>query len=253
MLYEYVIRKKYNGDILFKVIKIIDDTAILKGVYIRLYATAKLDDLIKISNYELRFYEQKIDRIENTIFSDYKSNVNHLTGKILHIDSDIFYLKKCNKVYEKLGLFAICVKLEPRQIKDYVLELVKAYNIDIVVLTGHDSFNGKAKENINNYQNSKYFKEGILILRKYYNIDSLFIFAGACQSHYEELIASGANMASSKKRVNIDAYDPLICAVKAATTPFNKIISFDSIWKHSYSKGDGISGVESYGKMRILR
>ena len=58
--------------------------------------------------------------------------------------------------------------------------------------------------------------------------------------------------ASSPKRVNIDAYDPAIVAIKAAITPFNEIINLEEIKDLLESKKNGISGVESYGKMRLF-
>ena len=248
----YVIRKKYKGDILFKIDKIIDGTAIVKGVYIRMIATALLEDLIEISQIELNYYNKLFSDKEKDLESFYQYNKNHKTGKILHIDSDMSYLVKCNKIYEDLGLYAICILLDSRYISKYILELVGDYCPDIVVLTGHDSYNQKDIKNLENYQNTKDYINATKLLRKYYSLNDLYIFAGACGSNFEALIASGANSASSPKRVNIDAYDPAICAVKAATTPFDQIISFKSIWEHSLTKEDGIGGVESFGYMRMI-
>lgn len=249
----YVIRKKYGGDILFKIEKVLKDTVILKGVYIRLIATAPIYDLVLINESELNYYNKMFSDKSNNIKKGYKFNKNHITGKILHIDSDLEYLKKCNRVYQELGLYAICILLDSYNICKYVTDLVKAYNIDIVVITGHDSYNHKGIDDLNNYLSTKDYIKAIKELRKHYSKNDLYIFAGACGSHFEALIAAGATAASSPKRVNIDAYDPAICAVKAATTPFNQIISFDSIWEHSLTKNAGISGVEDYGHMRILR
>ena len=249
---KYVIRKKYHGDILFYIERIEKDMAYLRGVYVRLYATATLNDLIFVSEYEKRFYELKSKKDERILALN-KKNTKHITGKILHIDSDLEYLKKCNEIYEKLGLFAICVYLDENEAINYALDLVKDYNIDIVVLTGHDSYNQKNLLDLNNYRNSKAFYRIISLLRKHYSLSDLFIIAGACQSNFEALIASGANMASSPKRINIDALDPLICAVIVATTPFDKLISYEKIWDYSVSKSAGIGGIDSYGKMRLLR
>ena len=78
------------------------------------------------------------------------------------------------------------------------------------------------------------------------------VFAGACQSNFEALMAAGANFASSPKRVNIDAYDPAIIAIKAATTPFNSIISLEEVKGLIDNEKQGVSGIESYGKMRLF-
>lgn len=249
----YVIRKKYGGDILFKVEKVLKDVVILKGVYIRLVATAPIKDLILITEPELNYYNKMFLDKSINIKKGYKFNKNHITGKILHIDSDLEYLKKCNRVYQELGLYSVCVLIDAQNIYKYVVDLVKAYNIDIVVITGHDSYNKKGIDDLNNYMSTKYYIKAVKELRKYYSKNDLYIFAGACGSHFEALMAAGATAASSPARVNIDAYDPAICAVKAATTPFNQIISFDSIWEHSLTKKAGISGLENYGHMRILR
>ncbi len=250
---DYVIRKKYHGDVLFEVKKIINDVAIIRGVYVRLVATAPLDDLIYIDKKELKYYQNQFKKRHTNLFTKVNMVHNHLTGKILHIDSDYEYLKKCNEVYENLNLYAICVLLQSDEIERHIMNLVKEYNVDIVVLTGHDSYNNEGINDIKNYTSTSGFYNSVRLLRKEYSKDELYIFAGACQSNFEALIAAGANSASSPKRVNIDALDPLVVAVKASTTPFNKIISFESIWSFSLSGHDGISGIDSYGKMRILR
>lgn len=250
---DYVIRKKYHGDVLFEVKKIINDVAIIRGVYVRLVATAPISDLIYVDRKELKYYHNQFKKRHPNLFNDVNMAHNHLTGKILHIDSDYEYLKKCNEVYERLNLYSICILLNPDETSKYILDLVSEYNVDIVVLTGHDSYNNQGIHSVKNYTSTKGFYKSVKVLREKYSKDDLYIFAGACQSNFEALIAAGANAASSPKRVNIDALDPLVVAVKASTTPFNKIISFESIWSYSMSGHDGISGIDSYGKMRILR
>jgi spore coat assembly protein len=66
------------------------------------------------------------------------------------------------------------------------------------------------------------------------------------------MIASGCNYAMSKLRVNIHALDPAVVAIKAATTPFDKIVYPKDIFDYTVSKERGIGGIESYGKMRLL-
>lgn len=237
---------------MFYIEKIENKTAYLHGVYVRIVATADLNDLIYIPDNEIIFYEGKLRQNRN-IYDLKESNKNHLTGKILHIDSDIEYLKNCNKIYESLGLYAICIYLKEDEMSAYIHDLVSYYNVDIVILTGHDSFNQKDLYNLSNYKNTYKFIKAIKILRKHYTKDELYIYAGACGSNFEALIANGANCASSPKRVNIDALDPLVCAVIVATTPFNKIVPFEKIWQYSFSKEQGLGGIDSFGKMRMLR
>lgn len=249
----YVLRKKYQGDILFKIVSLVDNVAILDGVYIRLIATAPISDLLIVSKEELDYYKHIYNNKTRQIASNYNFSKKHITGKILHIDGDLEYLYKCHKLYSELGLYSVCVLINTSDISDYICDLVRDYQIDIVVITGHDSYNNKGLFDLGNYKSSSEYVKAVKKLRTLYSKDELYIFAGACASNFEALIAAGANAASSPKRVNIDAYDPAICAVKAATTPFDQIISFDSIWAHSLTKEAGISGIESYGKMRILR
>ena len=142
--------------------------------------------------------------------------------------------------------------MEECLIKDHILELIDKLNPDIIVITGHDAYNQKGIKDLNNYRNTTDYIEAVKLIRKHYSKDHIFIFAGACQSNFEAIMASGANFASSPKRVNIDAYDPAIIAIKAATTPFNEIINLEEIVDLLESKKNGISGVESYGKMRLF-
>ena len=114
------------------------------------------------------------------------------------------------------------------------------------------SYNNKGIKDLNNYINSRYFFNTCRIIRSKYSKDHIFLIAGACQSNFEAMIASGCNFAMSKKRVNIHALDPAIVAIKAATTPFDKILYPKEIFDYTVSKNNGIGGIESYGKMRLL-
>ncbi len=245
-------RISYNKDIIFRIRKIVNNTAILEGVYIRLFATAPLDDLVLIEHDEIQRLDSKdMDYYQQVIQSNKKKS-RHLTGKILHIDSDQSYLKKCLKLYEEIGIYAYGVFLDEPDFYKHIVSLIEQVNPDIVILTGHDSFNKKDIKDLNNYTNTLDYIKAIKEIRKKYSKDHIFIFAGACQSNFEALIAAGANFASSPKRINIDAYDPAIVGIKAATTALSELVSGVEIYSHSAVKSGGISGVESYGKMRLL-
>lgn len=248
---DYVSRNSYNHDIIFQIIEINENEAKLEGFEKRLIATAPLSDLSLVGN-EIVLLQEKnsFERIKN-ITKLYRHKM-HMTGKILHIDSDEKYLNKCLKLYEQLSLPAYGVFMSEEVIKDYVLELIDKLNPDIVIITGHDSYNKKGIKDLNNYRNTNDYIEAVKKIRKHYSKDHIFVFAGACQSNFEAIMASGANFASSPKRVNIDAYDPAVIAIKAATTPFTNIIDLDEIKDLLESKKDGISGIESFGKMRLF-
>lgn len=248
---DMVSRISYNHDIIFKIISIDNEQALLEGFNKRLIANAPLSDLILVSNERVN---ESVEQTANRIKGIKKTTRTklHMTGKILHIDADKEYLDKCLKLYEELSLPAYGVYMCESDIKHHILDLIDKLDPDIVVLTGHDSYNKKGIKELKNYRNTAEFIDAVRLIRKHYSKDHIFVFAGACQSNFEAIMASGANFASSPKRVNIDAFDPAIIAIKAATTPFNEIINLDEIKDLLDSKKQGISGVESYGKMRLF-
>ena len=135
-----------------------------------------------------------------------------MPARILHFDGDKDYLKRCMEFYKKLNIKAIGKVVKEEVLPKRIFAYLNEYNPDIVIITGHDAYYRKkgSKEDINNYKNSRYFRESISVARKYEKShDKLVIIAGACQSDYEELIKSGANYASSPKRINIHALDQL--------------------------------------------
>ena len=102
---------------------------------------------------------------------------------------------------------------------------------------------------IYNYRNSRYFVNTVKEARKNLKLKKdLVIFAGACQSYYEELINAGANFASSPARILIDFIDPLIVAEKVATTDRTKFVSSNEIAKEIKEGDKGIGGVGAMGK-----
>lgn len=248
---DYVSRISYNHDIIFKVIKIENDIALLEGYMKRLIATANLSDLVLVQLDKIKEDEENTNnRIKGV--KKFSRGKMHMTGKILHVDADKDYLEKCLKLYEELSLPAYGVYMNEVDLKNNILDLIKKLDPDIVVLTGHDAYNKKGIKELTNYRNTIEFVEAVKRIRAQYSKDHILVFAGACQSNFEALIASGANFASSPKRVNIDAYDPAIIAIKAATTPFNEIINLDEVKDILDSKKFGVSGIESYGKMRLF-
>ena len=247
---ELVTRNSYNNDILFKIVDIDNDIAILSGVNIRLSADSKLDDLRK---------ESKVDNDDNDLLDRFgESALNredyfYLPGKILHIDADKDYLKRCMKFYEKINIKAKGVRLKESEIKDNIPKLLEEFKPDILVITGHDAYYKKmGREDDNkNYKNTTNFINAVREARKNYSHENLVIIAGACQSNYEELIKAGANFASSPKRINIHALDPAIIASSLALSDRNKTIDLISILdKTKYGK-DGMGGIITNGTMYV--
>ncbi len=245
---DYVTRKSYNNDIVFKVINIKDNIYYLKGALVRLYADSTLDDLVISSKPE----DIDIDLERNN--ANKKDEYFYLPGKILHIDGDDEYLDKCLRYYKKNGLYAIGKKIKEEDIKDQIGTLLKEYNPDIVIITGHDAYYKKkgSKLDIKNYKNTSNFIKGIKEARKYEKShEKLVVIAGACQSNYEELIKAGANYASSPKRVNIHALDPAIIASSIALTERNKELDLKKLLQKTKYGSDGIGGIEGHGLMYV--
>ena len=244
--------------------------AILKGIIIRIEADAELDDLVvmeaKQVQTNMRSLEDRLmDKIRNSsIYSNQTSKMlfkrslfkretrSEENGKILHLDGDKRYSDKSIKCYKKLNLNAI-VRNIPENRQEYVIfDLLNRYQPDVLVITGHDGMikNGTAFNDIYNYRNSKYFINTVKEAKKWVaqTGKDLVIFAGACQSYYEALVAAGANFASSPARVLIDFMDPLIIAEKVATTEDYKYITINDIADELRDGTRGISGIGARGK-----
>ena len=247
---DLVTRNSYHNDIVFKIVDINNDLAILEGVNIRLSADSKISDLKKeekVVNDDLeildRFGELELNRDEYF----------YLPGKILHIDSDKDYLKRCMNFYKKINIKAKGVRLKENEIKDNLVKLLDENKPDILVITGHDAYykkQGKEDDN-SNYKNTIFFIDAIREARKYSNQENLIIIAGACQSNYEELIKAGANFASSPKRINIHALDPAIIASSIALSDRNKTIDLLKILNKTKYGKDGIGGIITNGTMYV--
>lgn len=247
---DYVSRKSYNNDIIFKVINIKNDIYYLKGTDVRLYADSFLEDLVKEEIKEKEEVSKEVGNKDNSTRGDFF----YLPAKILHIDGDSEYLDRCLKYYKNLNVFAIGKKISEEKVYEEITGLLEEYKPDIVIITGHDAFYAKKgeKTDIRNYKNSLNFVNAIKMARKYEKShDKLVIIAGACQSDYEELIKAGANFASSPKRINIHALDPAIIASNIALTERNKEIDLlELLEKTKYGK-DGIGGLKSNGLMFV--
>ena len=244
-----VVIKNDKQKCLYKIFKMYtkheETICLLYGVYYRITREELMRNLIEEENKDKKYYLNIIKRSERSPKQKY------VLGKILHIDGDCEYLNKCLELYEELGIYAYgkCIP-ENRMSEDigkYLLEI----DPDIVVITGHDLYNNKGIKELDNYVNTKNFMKVVKEIRKVKE-NSCVIIAGACQSNFEALIASGADFASSPKRINVHTYDPAIIAIKASTTSFTKIISSDDLYKYIENGRDAYSGLQTFGKMRLM-
>ena len=237
---DYVSRNKYNNDYIFKIIDIKDNIYYLLGVDIRL--------LVKTEENDLK--EESIERNEDEILDliNYRDDFFYLTPTILHIDSSKEYLDRCLKYYKKENLNAYGIVSKEKDMPNNIIKYLEDIKPDILVITGHDYYN-KSK---NTYQNSNNYIKTVKLARNYEkSYDKLKIFAGACQSNFEELIRNGANFASSPKRINIHALDPAIVASILALTEKTKEIDLIDMLNKTKSGPNGIGGIKCYGSMFV--
>ncbi|MGL5616884.1 MAG: sporulation peptidase YabG [Sarcina sp.] len=277
---DYVVRKSYGKDIKFKIIDIkeVDGEVhyVLKGISIRIIADSLKSDLEEVKDE----FEGDTDRLLNARIKDAikkamgerfdnpkrlnqgtksakivknKELVFGRPGKILHIDGDPTYLDNCLKVYKELQLSAVGYAISEKEQPEKILELVKTVKPDIVVLTGHDGISKNIHDYLDlaNYRNSKYFAEAVKILRDYNSsYDELVIFAGACQSCYENILDAGANFASSPSRVLIHCLDPVFICEKIAYTKIDTVVSITDVIENTITGIKGIGGLQTRGKYR---
>ena len=247
---DLVTRNSYNNDVIFRIIDIDNDIAILEGVNIRLSADSILDDLRKEKN-SINDDNELFDRFDT--FELNRNEYFYLPGKILHIDADKDYLNRCMNFYDKANVKAKGIVLKERELKDNISKLLDEFKPDILVITGHDAYYKKmgSEDDNNNYKNTINFVNAVREARKNYSHETLKIIAGACQSNYEELIKVGANFASSPKRINIHALDPAIIASSLALSDRNKTIDLLSILEKTKYGTDGMGGIITNGTMYV--
>lgn len=239
---DYVVRKKYQKDIVFEIFDIKDGVYYLRGVELRLIADSDIDDL------EL----SEVQPQQEDHFSLQRQPM--MRGKVLHLDGDEKYLKICEKKYQDLKIRADCYYMNESEMKDHVVELLEKHQPQILVITGHDALRRERdKSDMNNYQHSHDYAATIRNARKYEDDkDALIIIAGACQSYYEMLLASGANFASSPKRINIHALDPVYVASMVANESVRNYCDIEDIINHTSHKQNGIGGIDTKGVARKI-
>ncbi|MBM7694570.1 spore coat assembly protein [Peribacillus deserti] len=275
---DIVARISFNCDILFRVIDFKEESgglqAVLYGEDVRLIADAPFHDL-KLMNVQEQSFRRKQEEalLEKSflLFSQdyellkmrrdydatggYRHNGDYfqIPGRVLHIDGDPTYLKKCMDLYEKVGIPVQGIYCNEKEMPQKIIPMLELYRPDILVITGHDSYSkAKGKKNdLNAYRHSRHFVQTVReARRKIPHLDQLVIFAGACQSHFESLIQAGANFASSPSRVNIHALDPVYIVAKISFTPFMDRINVWDVLKNTLTGEKGLGGIETKGVLR---
>ena len=274
---DLVTRKSYGNDLGFEVVEVDEDTetAILKGIDVRLVADAPFSDLTELTAEDKRRFEADRQHVESECLRLVQSrraleiekrslrkearfhsdpDFFERPGRVLHLDGDGTYLQKCLNMYQELGIRAIGQHVLESEMPSVVNRLLEQYEPDILIITGHDGLIRKGKNwgELQNYRNSGYFVKTVVNARKHSrNMDDLVIIAGACQSHFEAILDAGANFASSPQRIMIHALDPVFIAEKVAFTPINETVNVYDVIRSTYTGTDGVGGLESRGKYRL--
>jgi spore coat assembly protein len=274
---DLVTRKSYGGDIVFKIEQVERLKAVLRGIDYRLLADAPLTDLTAINSaggfeqsrsglpqfreslHRLKQYRLDLQHRNQQAFREKPkagSTYFEMPGKVLHLDGDPAYLRKCMQLYGELRVPAEGFYIPEPQMAEGLYRLLPQIKPDIVVITGHDGImkvrRDRDSHNLSSYKNSRNFVNAVQMARQYERSrDSLIIVAGACQSHFEALLQAGANFASSPARVLIHALDPLCIAAKAAYTSIKDTISMLDVMDLTVSGLDGLGGVETKGSYRL--
>lgn len=254
---DYVTRASYNNDTVFKIIEIKDDIAILQGVNIRLIADSNVSDLVfcEKCKEDLETDDSKLLERMDSFNKLNRDEYFYLPGKVLHIDADKEYLDRCMNFYKKMNVLSYGIVMKEKDVSSNIYKYLNEIKPDILVVTGHDAYNSKDYDdykNNNNYKNSMNFINAVRNARKYEkDQEKLIIIAGACQSNYEELIKSGANFASSPKRINIHALDPAIVASSISLSDKGKPIDLIGILDKTKYGASGIGGIITNGTMYV--
>lgn len=271
---DLVTRISYGHDLLFRIASINEKNVQLFGEELRLEADAPIDDIVMVKSRELekrrkkgrereefsyRLFRQDYQLMKekreylSTEGYHYEAQYFQLPAKVLHLDGDQMYLKKCIELYQRVGLQVHGVHLDEREMPVKIGELITKIQPNLIVITGHDAFskNKGEKGDLRAYRHSRYFAETVREARKVNpDLDQLIIFAGACQSHFESLIRAGANFASSPLRINIHALDPVYIAAKIAYTSFMEKVGVRDALRNTLTGDKGMGGVETRGLLR---
>ncbi|KUK32333.1 MAG: Sporulation-specific protease YabG [Thermoanaerobacterales bacterium 50_218] len=275
---DIVARKSYQNDINFRVEEIQDrggkKWAMLRGLFVRLYADAPVDDLVKKKPAEVSVLRREFAKKRSAFLRqmlEHQSRTRQRTlmraknegvevdffefpGWVLHFDGDQEYREVCLRTYLQLNVPSQVFYVPEKEQPTLVCKYLKEQRPDILVLTGHDGIYKGARDyrDLRSYRHSEYFLEAIKRARQYEpDRDALVIIAGGCQSYYEALIEAGANFASSPDRVMIHVLDPVFIAEKISYTSIYEKISLSGVLEYTVTGPRGMGGIQTKGKFRL--
>lgn len=264
---DIVSRKSYGNDIYFLIKDILHTedqkpVYVLKGLLYRIEADSDGSDLsvqnpvaarLNVKKYVSDVSRKVHYRNSTSSFYNFIKRMEK-PGKILQIDSSREFLDMCLKHYRQSRIECAGYLSDESEQPRVVRSLLERYRPDILVVTGHDGIKkASAKpDSLENYRNSRYYVQSVREARSYQsNPDKLCVFAGACQSYFEAIMAEGANFASSPGRILINALDPAIVSEKVALTDSRSIVTPREVAELTISGPKGIGGINTKGRLKI--
>lgn len=272
---DYVSRISYKKDLVFRIEKIKDGIAILRGVDYRLLADAPLEDLVIVAepyaSAEADEVKEKVRQFDELLRQQRTASPEsqradaedeerfsffEVPGKVLHLDGDPAYLRKSLELYRHYRVPVEGHHVEESRMADLLYQLLPDVQPDIVVITGHDGiYKNRGSHDtyqLGSYKNSLHFARAVQMCRQFErNRDVLTVIAGACQSHFEALLQAGANFASSPARILIHALDPVQIASKVSYTSIRETVNIVDVFEHTVSGLKGMGGIECKGSHRM--
>lgn len=241
--------KKEEEKILYKVSGHEGDKLILTGINYRKKIMVDMESVVSAPE-ELIRSENFINKNYQRLTNDFKKKKGYILGTVLHFDADEMYLEKIKQFYNDIGIYSYTILCSEKNLNEKIDSLDIEFIPDVIVITGHDYYNGNNKQDINSYKNSCYYAKAIYKIKTIY--PNSVVIGGACQSNFELLMAKGANFASSPGRINIHIYDPAILAVMTCTTSNKQLVNFEKTEKYIKNFREAFGGVETNGKMKML-
>lgn len=279
---DYVGRKSYGCDIVFRVKEVYEneqgvESARIVAMDVRLLAHAPVEDLEVLGADRVEAAVREIEeRVRPQLVRSLQvraqmrlarepgghesgaaaggEGFREIPGRVLHLDGDPNYLEQCLHYYRELGMSVTGLHVSEAEQPNQVVDLLKKHRPDVLVLTGHDGLPKGAESayDLDKYYSSRFFVEAVERARDLRpEKDGLVIFAGACQSYYEAIIAAGANYASSPQRKLIHCYDPVFVAEKISFTPIGKVAAINEVIAATITGVGGVGGIETMGRFRL--
>ena len=96
--------------------------------------------------------------------------------------------------------------MDEKDIKTHILDLINQLDPDVIILTGHDSYNKKGIKELGNYRNTIDYVEAVKQIRKCYSKD-----------HFSKYVYSNYD------KIDFSNFIPLLDNIRDAIKDYNHI------------------------------